>query len=86
MNITKKNWFCYQCSLQFDSQHVYSLHLKLLHKHRIQRKSNKNKHKSNEPLAIEEASDSSNQIVPNQYEKKIFECVFANTPLLRKVI
>ena len=38
MNITQKDWFCYQCSLQFDGQHVYTLHSKLLHKQKTRRK------------------------------------------------
>ena len=60
MNITKKDWFCHQCLLQFDSKHVYSLHLKLLHKHKIETKSIKNELKSNEPLIYDKKSDSNN--------------------------
>ena len=63
MNISKKEWFCYQCSLQFDSSLVYDLHLKLLHKHIIETKSIKNEPKTNDLLANDEKSDSSNQIV-----------------------
>ena len=71
MNITHKDWFCYQCSFQFDSQHVYSLHLKLLHKHRFEKKSIANKLESIEPHASAEKSDLDNQIVLDQNEKKI---------------
>ena len=74
MNITKKDWFCYKCSLQFDSQHVYSLHLKLLHKNKIAKKSIINELKSIETLASKEKSDSSNQILSEKNEKKNFKC------------
>ena len=66
MNTTKKKWFCYGCSLQCDSRHVYYLHLKLVHKHIIGPKSSKKDHKSNESLSSDEKSD--------QNEKKTFEC------------
>ena len=72
MNITKKGWFCSQCSLQFDSQHVYSLHLE--HVHKIETKSINNGFKSNEPLACNENLDSRNQIVSGQDENKTLKC------------
>ena len=63
MNVKKKEWFCYQCSLQFDSQHVYGLHLKLMHKHINAKRSNKNKLKTIEQISIDENSDSIIQII-----------------------
>ena len=68
---TKKDWFCYQCSLQFDSQHAYSLHLKLIHKYILE---TKNKLRLHELHASKEKSDLSNQIVADKNEKKTFEC------------
>ena len=40
--ISKKAWFCYQCSLQFDSSQVYDVHLKLLHQQIIEANTIKN--------------------------------------------
>ena len=74
MNITKKEWYCCQCSLQFDRQHIYNLHLKLLHKHLIQTKSVVNELQSNEPHVNEVKLDLSNKIVSDQNEKKTFIC------------
>ena len=68
---TKKDWFCYQCSLQFDSQHAYSLHLKLIHKYILE---TKNKLRLQELHASKEKSDLCNQIVADKNEKKTFEC------------
>ena len=46
----KKEWFCFQCSLQFDSSSVFHLHLKLLHKESIKVKVEGNKPNSNESI------------------------------------
>ena len=73
MNVSKKDWFCYQCSLQFNSSQVYDLHLKLLHK-QIETQSIKNEPKSNEVLANDTKSDICNQIVSLQTEMKTFKC------------
>ena len=62
MNISKKEWFCYQCSLQFDSNLAYVRHLKLLHKQIIETKFTINEPKTNELLANDTKSDSNNQI------------------------
>ena len=70
MNNTKKDWFCYQCSLQFDSKHIYSLHIRLLHKPIIETKSIKNELTSNEPLACVKKLDLGNQIISDQDRKK----------------
>ena len=48
MKVCKKEWFCFQCSLQFDSSSVFHLHLRLLHKESI-----KIKVKGNEPYINE---------------------------------
>ena len=74
MNISKKEWFCYHCSLQFDSKHVYNLHLKLLHKGINAKRPYKNKAKSNESMSRDEKSVSNNQIASDQNEKKSFKC------------
>ena len=74
MNVSNKEWFCHQCSLQFDSKQIHSLHLKLLHKQKNVKRSNKNVLKSNELISSDDKLDSSNQIPSNQDEKKIFEC------------
>ena len=74
MNIPNREWFCVLCSLQFDSKLVYNLHLKLLHKHIIQKKSIKNKCKSNDSLTSYDKSDSTSKILLDQAKKKIFEC------------
>ena len=73
MNIAKKEWFCFPCSIQFDSKHVYSLHLKLLHKDMILTKSIIKQLESYEPVASEEMSISSNQIATHQNERKTFD-------------
>ena len=74
MNISKREWFCYKCSLQFDSSLVYGSHLKLLHKQIIETKSIKNEPKTIELLANVAKSDSSSQIVSVQNEMKTFKC------------
>ena len=74
MNILHKNWFCHQCSLQFDSKYIYSLHLKLLHKHKNAKRSNKNELKLDESISSDEKSDSNNQIASDQKKKKTFKC------------
>ena len=74
MNITKKDWFCHQCSLQFDSMHIYSLHLKLLHRHKNAKRSNKSDINSNKPISSDEKSHSNNQIALDQNKKKTFKC------------
>ena len=88
MNITKKDWFCYQCSLQFNSNHIYTFHLKLMHKDLIETNSVKNELSSNE-LACDKKSDSNNQIALDQNviwiqlfsQRKIFEIGIKLPPL-----
>ena len=65
MNIAKKDWFCYVCSLQFDSKHIYGLHLKLLHKKMSELTSIKNGPKS---IKL------NNQNVSIQIDSKTFQC------------
>ena len=31
MDCIKKDWYCMQCSLQFDNKCIYDLHMKLVH-------------------------------------------------------
>ena len=82
MNIIKKDWYCYQCTLQFESSHIFSLHLKLVHKQIIQTKSIKNEPKSIEFLKSKSKmiikSDSNEQIVSVDHEKKTFKCKICN--------
>ena len=81
MEVTKKDWLCNQCSLQFDTKNIFSLHLKLLHKHKNAKRSNKNELKSipsdglsdsNKSILSDERSDS--HIASNQKERKSFKC------------
>ena len=46
MIISKKNWLCKQCSLQFDCKNIYNTHLNLLHKQIIETKSVENERKT----------------------------------------
>ena len=85
MNITKKDNFCHQCLLQFDRKHVYSLHLKLLHKHRNAKKHNKHERKSNKQISNDEKSGSNNKITSDPNKRKFSYVNFANTILLERV-
>ena len=86
MNITKKNWFCYQCSLHFESKYVYSLHLKIVHKHIVGPKSIKTGIKSNKILSSDEKSDSDKQSVSDENEKKTFQCEICQCCFSRRSI
>ena len=48
MDTANKNWFCMKCSSQFDSNSIFSLHLKLLHKNDFEAKGIKSETKINE--------------------------------------
>ena len=74
MNITKKDWFCHQCSLQFDSKEIYSLHSKLLHKQKNIKSSYKDGLKLDKPISREEKLGSNSQIDSNQYKNKALKC------------
>ena len=48
MDCFQKDWYCTQCSLQFDSKCVYDLHIKFVHVLQILTKSIENEPKTNE--------------------------------------
>ena len=35
MDCIKKDWYCIQCSLQFDSKDIFGLHKRLVHEQQI---------------------------------------------------
>ena len=74
MNVTKRDGFCHQCSLQFDSKQIYSLHLWVVHKQENSKRSIKNELKSIKPISSLEISDSNSQIASDQNKKKKFKC------------
>ena len=57
MNISNKDWFCYQCSLQFHSKAIYGVHLKLLHKVLVEEKSDKNKLTLDKSISSDQKSE-----------------------------
>ena len=50
MECIQKDWYCIQCSLQFDSKRVYDFHTKLVHVQQILTKSITNETKLNESV------------------------------------
>ncbi len=56
MDCLQKDWYCIQCSLQFDSKILYDLHIKLVHVIQILTKSIENEPKKNESLQGEDKS------------------------------
>ena len=54
MDCLQKDWYCIQCSLQFDSKCVYDLHIKLVHVLQILTKSIENEPKRNDLLQGED--------------------------------
>ena len=69
MKVSKKDRFCYKCSLPSNSKRINSLHL---HKNAI--RSNKSNLESNKPISSDENSNLDNQIASGQNEKKTFKC------------
>ena len=82
MNIIKKDWYCYQCTLQFDSSRIFVLHLKLVHKQKTQIKSIKQESKSTElptgKSKVVAKSDSKEKVAPVDHSKKNFKCEICN--------
>ena len=42
MEVIYRDWYCLECSLQFDSKSVFDLHLSLVHKEKLRIKGEQN--------------------------------------------
>ena len=78
MKVCKKECFCFQCSLQFDSSSVFHLHLRLLHKESIKIKVKGNEPYINESFESEGGFITKSDVEKKNNRKKEFKCKICN--------